>query len=139
MIFKKKNKKKEMDTECVVCLEHVESYKMHKLSCGHESVCIDCLSQFKIYNHKAVNNCPLCGENVFASFRCLICHNTLFQPCVECMSLLDHEECTLYICPNDKHKFHTHCINEWVMKGKKRGEVKLPDPSCKECLNHIQF
>lgn len=128
---------KKMDVECVVCYNNVEQWEMHELPCTHE-VCIHCLSQFKLYDARSVILCPICRINVFECVRCVICHNTLYQPCVECNSLLDHEECTLYICPNEKHKFHSHCINEWVRAGKKRGEVKLPYPSCGECLNYIQ-
>lgn len=118
-----------MVTECVICCDQFDSHEIHKLSCNHE-FCIKCLSNIKT-DHRSVLSCPLCRDNVFEQVRCLICHTTLYEPCIECLTMYDHEECTIYIGKCD-HKFHTHCINQWYAKTRKN-----PIPSCQDCLSYM--
>jgi len=118
--------------ECVVCFNIVQSDEVQKLSCDH-TFCIDCLSKIHYDHQKNILPCPLCRCNGFSDIRCLICHTTLHEPCIECSTSSDHKECKVHI-GSCQHRFHTHCIKEWVDIGKKRGILKPPIPSCQECL-----
>lgn len=119
-----------MAAECVICFDQIESHEIHKLSCDHE-FCMKCLTNIKFNNRESILSCPLCRNNVFEQVRCLICHTTLYDLCIECSTKEHHEECLVYI-GKCEHKFHTHCIEEWVANGGKN-----PIPSCQDCLSYM--